>query len=97
MLPDINFNGSSVNAPAVTMTLYGRQNSGGAQYGSDIDTVTSGQNYSTITQYTIPQFTGQVYTRLRARQMAFEVRSTGLGVAWQLGIPRIDVKPDGKR
>ena len=97
MLPDVNFNGSSVNNPSVTMTLFGRQNSGGAPYGSDIDTVTSAQNYSTITQYTIPQFTGQVYTRIRARQLSFEIRSTGLGVAWQLGIPRIDVKPDGKR
>ena len=97
MLPDVNFNGSSVNAPSVTMTLFGRQNSGSSQDPSDVDTVTSGQNYSTVTQYTIPKFTGQVYTRLRARQMSFEIRSTDLGVAWQLGIPRIDVKPDGKR
>jgi hypothetical protein len=97
MLPDINFNGSSVNAPSVTMTLFGRQNSGSSQEPSDVDTVTSGQNYSTVTQYIIPKFTGQVYTRLRARQMSFEIRSTDLGVAWQLGIPRIDVKPDGKR
>ena len=97
MLPDVNFNGSSVNNPSVTMTLFGRQNAGGAPFGSDVDTVTSAQNYSTITQYTIPQFTGQVYTRIRARQLSFEIRSTGLGVAWQLGIPRIDVKADGKR
>ena len=97
MLPDVNFNGSSVNNPSVTMTLFGRQNSGSNQSPSDIDTVTSGQNYSTVTQYIIPKFTGQVYTRIRARQMSFEIRSTDLGVAWQLGIPRIDVKPDGKR
>ena len=97
MLPDVNFNGSTVNNPSVTMTLFGRQNAGGAPFGSDVDTVTSEQNYSTITQYTIPQFTGQVYTRIRARQISFEIRSTDLGVAWQLGIPRIDVKADGKR
>jgi hypothetical protein len=97
MLPDVNFNGSSVNNPSVTMTLFGRQNSGGAPYGSDVDTVTSAQNYSTVTQYIIPQFTGQVYTRIRARQLSFEIRSNDLGVAWQLGVPRIDVKPDGKR
>jgi len=96
-LPDVNFNGSTVNNPSVTMTLFGRQNSGGAPYGSDVDTVTSSQNYSTITQYIIPQFTGQVYTRIRGRQLSFEIRSTDLGVAWQLGVPRIDVKPDGKR
>lgn len=97
MLPDVNFNGSSVNAPVVTMTLYGRQNSGSAQETSDVDNVVSAQNYSTVTQYIIPQFTGQIYTRIRARQMSFEIRSTGLGVAWQLGVPRIDVKPAGRR
>ena len=97
MLPDVNFNGSSVNNPSVTMTLFGRQNSGGAPFGSDTDNVVSAQNYSTVTQYTIPEFTGQVYTRIRARQLSFEIRSTGLGVAWQLGVPRIDVKPAGRR
>jgi len=97
MLPDVNFNSSTVNSPSVTMTLYGRQNSGSAQYPSNIDTVTSAQNYTTVSQYIIPKFTGQVYTRIRARQLAFEVRSTDLGVSWQLGVVRLDVKPDGRR
>jgi hypothetical protein len=79
------------------MTLYGRENSGSSQQSSDIDDVVSAQNYSNVTQYIIPKFTGQIYTRLRARQMSFEIRSTDLGVAWQLGVPRIDVKPAGRR
>jgi hypothetical protein len=29
--------------------------------------------------------------------MAFKITSTDLGVAWQLGSPRIDIRPDGKR
>ena len=97
MLPDVNFNGSTVNQPSVTMTLFGRQNSGSTPYNSDIDTVTSAQNYTSQSEYIIPQFTGQVYTRMRARQVAFQIKSTGLGVAWQLGVPRLDVKPDGRR
>ena len=97
MLPDINFNGSSVNNPSVTMTLYGRENSGSSYTPSDIDTVTSADNYTSQGVYTVQKFDGQVYTRLRARQMAFNVKSTDLGVAWQLGIPRIDVKPAGRR
>jgi len=97
MLPDVNFNGSTVNQPSVTMTLYGRQNSGAAYVPSDIDTVTSANNYQTLSEYTIEQYTGQVYTRLRGRQMAFQIKSTGLGVAWQLGTPRIDLKPAGRR
>lgn len=97
MLPDVNFTGSTVNNPSVQMTLYGKANSGSYPVSSDVDTVTSGQNYTSISEYTIQTYDGQVYTRLRGRQLSFKIQSTGLGVAWQLGIPRIDVKPDGRR
>lgn len=97
ILPDINFNGSNVNQPTVTMTLRPRQNSG-APYGvADNPDVISNDNYSLSRQYPIQQFTGQVYTRLRARQMAFRIESNQLGVTWQLGTPRIDIKQDGRR
>ena len=79
------------------MTLLPRQNSG-TQYGAtDIPTVQSTQNYTVLPEYTIQQFTGQVYTRLRGRQMAFRIGSDSLGVAWQLGSPRIDIRADGRR
>ena len=97
ILPDVNFNGSTVNTPSVTMTVKPRQNSGTAYGTADNPQVISAQNYTSIPQYTIQQFTGQVYTRLRGRQMAFRIESTGLGVAWQLGSPRIDIRPDGRR
>jgi hypothetical protein len=47
--------------------------------------------------YPVEQFTGQIYTRLRARQMGIRVSFTRLGTTWQLGAPRIDIKPDGRR
>ena len=97
MLPDVNFNGSNVNNPYLTMTLIPRRDSGAAQGTADIPTVTSANNYATAPEYTIQQFTGQVYTRLRARQMAFKIESNSLGVAWQAGITRLDIKNDGKR
>jgi hypothetical protein len=97
MLPDVNFNGSNVNQPSVVMELQPRQNSGSAYGTSDTPTVTSADNYVTYPQYTIQEFTGQVYTRLRGRQMAFKISSDKLGVAWQLGSPRIDIKNDGRR
>lgn len=97
ILPDVNFNGSTVNNPEVTMTVKPRQNSGTAYGQADNPQVISAQNYTTAPQYTIQQFTGQVYTRLRGRQMAFRIESAGLGVAWQLGSPRIDIRPDGRR
>jgi hypothetical protein len=71
MIPDITFDGSYVNNPAVTFTLRPR--------------------------YTVQQFTQIVYTRIRGRQMAFKVSSDGLGVNWQLGVPSIDIRPDGRR
>jgi hypothetical protein len=97
MLPDVNFNGSNVNQPSVVMTLKARYNSGSAYSDSDNPVTTSSDNFAVYPQYTIQQFTGQVYTRLRGRQMAFRISSDALGVAWQLGTPRIDLKNDGRR
>jgi hypothetical protein len=97
LLPDVNFNGSNVNQPSVVMTLQPRYNSGSAYGDADNPGVTSSNNYAAYPQYTIQEFTGQVYTRLRGRQMAFRISSDGLGVAWQLGSPRIDIKNDGRR
>jgi hypothetical protein len=97
ILPDVNFNGSSTNGPTVTMTVKPRQNSGTPYGAADNPQVQSAQNYTTIPQYTIQEFDGQVYTRLRGRQMSFRIESTGVGVAWQLGSPRIDIRPDGRR
>jgi hypothetical protein len=97
ILPDLTFNGSNVNQPYVTMTVRPRRNSG-APYGiADNPQVASTQNYTSVRTYDVQEFDGQVYTRLRARQMSFRIESTTLGVAWQLGTPRIDIRPDGRR
>ena len=97
ILPDVNFNGSSTNQPSVTMTVKPRQNSGTPYGQADSPQVQSAQNYTVVPEYTVQQFDGQVYTRLRGRQMSFRIESTGVGVAWQLGSPRIDIRPDGRR
>jgi hypothetical protein len=97
ILPDLTFNGSNINQPRVTMTVRPRQNSG-APYGTaDRPRVASTQNYANQGTYDVQEFDGQVYTRLRARQMSFRIESNTLGVAWQLGTPRIDIRPDGRR
>jgi hypothetical protein len=97
ILPDITFNGSNANQPSVTMTLRPRQNSGTPYGAADRPQVQSAQNYTSRNTYEVQEFDGQVYTRLRARQMSFRIESSGLGVAWQLGSPRIDIRPDGRR
>jgi hypothetical protein len=97
ILPDITFNGSTTNLPKATMVVLPRVNSG-TPYGTpDPQGVISTQNYTTRHTYDVQQFTGQVYTRIRGRQMAFRIESDGLGVDWQLGYPRIDIRPDGRR
>jgi len=99
ILPDLNFNSSTTNDPSVTMTLLPRQNSG-TPYNQNVDSpqIKSPQNFSTnVPAYTVDQFSGQVYTRVRGRQMAIRIESTNIGVAWQLGATRIDIKPDGRR
>jgi hypothetical protein len=98
MLPDVNFNSSTCNNPYITMQLQPRLNSGSA-YDTTTDNpqVLSPQNFTTVPAYTVNQFTGQVYTRVRGRQMAIRIESTGVGTAWQLGAPRIDIRQDGRR
>lgn len=97
ILPDVNFNGSNVNKPYVTMTVKPRQNSGTPYGEADNPRVQSQDNYRPRGVYTIQEFDGQVYTRIRGRQMAFRIESDSLGVAWQLGTPRIDIRNDGRR
>ena len=97
MLPDVTFRNSTAASPSITMTLYPLQNSGSG-YNDPLSV--GGSNYAGVTRTaTVPveEFTGQVFVRIRGRQLAIKVSSEALGVAWQLGSPRIDIKPDGRR
>jgi hypothetical protein len=91
ILPDVTFAGATINNPQVTMVVEPRINSG-APYGApNAPTVTRTQAFP------VELYTGQVYTRIRGRQMAFRIESVGVGTQWQLGSPRIDIRPDGRR
>ena len=97
IVPDITFRGSDTASPQVTMTLIPMQNSGSG-YNSPISL--GGNSDATIVRTaTVPieEFTGQVYVRVRGRQMIMKIESNQLGCAWQLGSPRIDIKQDGRR
>lgn len=98
IIPDVTFDGSTVAVPEVTMTVRPRRNPGSA-YGpapSNPATV-SENNYTTQRNYNVQRFTEFVYVRVRGRQMAFKIESNTLGVQWQLGVPRINIRPDGRR
>jgi len=97
MLPDVTFEGSTVDSPSVVMTLIPMQNSGSGY--NDPQSV-AGSSSATVTRTArvpIEKFTGQVYIRVRGRQMIMKLESTGEGVQWQLGHPRIDIRQDGRR
>jgi len=98
VLPDITFRGSTNGpSPSVTMTLLPLKNSGS---GVTNPASVGGSNSAGITRTAvlpIEEFTGQVFTRVRGRQLAMRVESTGLGVAWQMGAFRLDIRPDGRR
>ena len=97
ILPDITFRKSTATSPQVTMTLIPMQNSGS---GYNLPQSTGGSNVATVTRTAtspIEQFTGQVFIRLRGRQLIFQIEGNQLGLQWQLGTPRIELKPDGMR
>ena len=97
IVPDITFDGSSADQPEVTFTLRPRRNPG-ANYGTAASPdVVSANNYINRQSYNVQRFTEIVFTRLRGRQMAVKVESNTLGTQWQLGVPRMDVRPDGRR
>ena len=101
VLPDLTFSGSQAQGisesitypvPAAAMTLYPMQNSGSGTGNAASGSVVKGSTYNITEEYT-----GQIYTRARGRQLIFKIASTNLGTTWQLGAPRIDIRPDGRR
>jgi hypothetical protein len=88
IIPDIGFSGSTAAAPEVTMLIKPRNFPGNAY------TNTESAN---VIETSVDVYTDQVFMRARARQMAIEVESSTLDVQWQLGSPRLDGRPDGRR
>lgn len=98
ILPDITFSGtSSTNPnPSVTMTLIPMMNSGSGYNSPQSQGGSSSAAVTRTSTAVIEQFTGQIYTRVRGRQMILKVESSDLGTAWQLGAPRLDIRQDGR-
>jgi len=95
MLPDLSFAGSTEGTTAeVTLGLYAMKNSGSGTG----PLVSQPVSQLTGAEYTVTDgFTGQIYTRLRGRQMILKASSNKIGTAWQLGSVRFDMRPDGRR
>ena len=103
IIPDVNFTGS-LNAnpvtgapltPEATMTVGVRNFPGATIATSNASGISNAKDV--ITTATINQYTNQVFVRCRGRQMSFRIGSVDVGVQWQLGMPRVDARPDGRR
>ena len=98
LLPDITFRGSTAGVdPLATMTLIPLRNSGS---GANTPESVGGSSNATIIRTAvapIEEFTGQVYVRVRGRQMILKLESNQIGTTWQMGSFRIDVRLDGRR
>ena len=98
VLPDMTFRDSDgALTPQATMTLIPMQNSGSGANNPRSTAGTSNATIQRIATAPIEEFTGQVYIRVRGRQLIFQMESNRLGTQWQLGAPRIDIKTDGRR
>jgi len=97
LLPDLTFRGSTAASPVVNFSLLPLQNSGSGYNNPTSVGGVNNQNVSRTATVPVEQFTGQVYTRVRGRQIAMKIESTALGTTWQLGAPRVDIRPDGRR
>ena len=103
LIPDVNFTDSdSVNSvtgasltPEVDVTVGVRKFPGALPATSDVNG--NSNTKPVITTATIDQYTNQIFLRARGRQMNFKIESDGIGVQWQLGYPRVDIREDGKR
>lgn len=95
MLPDVTFRGSTIENPQLTMTLTPLKNSGSGYNNS----IGGGESATVTRTATVPieQFTGQVFVRVRGRQMILRLESNQLGTTWQCGSPRIGIRQDGRR
>jgi hypothetical protein len=89
--PDISFFGSTDPAPAVNFLLKPRNFPGSAFGTSDTSEVVGTKMVD------VQEFTEQSFVRVRSRQVAFRVESSGTNIAWKLGTPRIDIRPDGRK
>jgi len=91
IIPDVSFFGSTDPAPAVSFLLKPRNFSGSAFGTADTSEITGTKMVD------VQEFTKQAFVRVRGRQTAFRVESSGTNIAWKLGVPRIDIRPDGRK
>jgi hypothetical protein len=89
--PDVAFDGSTAASPGVTMSIRLQDKPGSADVLAEVGDV--------IRSVTLPveEFTDKIDVKKRARFMSLRLDCTEKDVAWQLGVPQIEVIQDGAR
>ena len=93
LIPDMSFVGSDSNAPSVDFIVLAGNEPGSLDHAS----VGGGSEREVQVSTEIDNYTDIVNIRMRGREMALKVASDSLGTRWQLGTPRINMRPDGRR
>jgi hypothetical protein len=97
VIPDLTFRNSVVHdgnqEPCVKFTIR-PQDYPGSVIGAGDERDVERNSAATLN---VNRFTNQVFTRLRARSVALRVESNEAGVEWRLGVPRLDMRKDGRR
>jgi len=93
LVPDMSFVGSDSDAPSAEFTVLAADEPGA------LDHVSEGGVKTRIVQVSteIDNYTDIVNIRMRGRDMALKISSDSEGTRWQLGTPRLNMRPDGRR
>lgn len=97
IIPDVNFTGSTANDASVDLTISPRNFPGAMYQTNNAENTGLEKTVELSTTIPIDQYTNQVFIRARGRQIRYKIESDGLNVQWQMGIPRIDSRPDGRK
>lgn len=90
IIPDITFR-NSPGEPSATLTVK-MANFPGANFSQS-----NSRDVIRTATYPVEQYTNQLYVRLRGRSFTFRVESSDTSVTWRFGLPRIDLRTDGRR
>lgn len=98
-VPDVTFEGSESDSPGLSVEFQSLKNPGSGyndpmSVGGESTRSVAGSAPGALA---IDTFTQELNVRLRGRCLMVKYESTGLGVAWQAGDMRVDIRTSGER
>lgn len=91
ILPDVTFRNYGTSTPSMNIVLKMMDKPGGG-----FEDTSSSQVSRSVT-LPVEEFTDDLHVRIRGRALVLRAESSIIDTQWRLGVPRIDVRPDGQR